>query len=267
MKTSVLRNWTVVGLSVLTTAAVFPASADEAATVKPEKTYTGMVKSVDASAHTVTVKSLLFSRRFNLGDSCEYSFANKDASGIAGVRLGQKVTVAYQNANGVLVADHLTQLPLLYKGAVKAIDPKERTITVGGKTFHIADDCAVVLRDDKAGTLADVEPGLLVTIRHEDPNGKATARQIAQTSDSFTGSLTAIDLTDRTIKAKATFGSKEFHLANNCTILVNGQPAHMKDLKPGDKLEFSFDNVDGVNVATRIAPANESSEATTAQAR
>jgi Cu/Ag efflux protein CusF len=267
MKTSVLRNWTVVGLSVLTTAAVFRASADEAATAKPERTYTGMVKSVDADARTVTIKSFLSSRHLNLGESCEYSFANPDATGIADVRPGQKVTVSYKNVNGVLVADHLTQRPLLYKGKVKSINPEEHTITVGGKTFHIADGCAVVLLDNKSGTLADVEPDHLVTIRHENPNGVRTARQIAQTSDSFTGSLTAIDLTDRTIKARATFGSKEFHLANNCAILVNGQPAQMNDLKPGDKLVFSFDSVDGVNVATRIAPANGSPEPTTAQAR
>ena len=35
-------------------------------------------------------------------------------------------------------------------------------------------------------------------------------------------------------------------------------------LKPGDKLEFSFDEVDGVNVVTRIVPADEVSAPATA---
>lgn len=270
MKTSKLRNWTTVGLAVLTTAA-FTAAADEAATMQPQqikaKTYTGMVKTVDAQNRAVTVTKVLGSKRFNLGDSCVFDLVDKNASSINGVRAGQKVTLMYQNANGVLVADRLTQEPLLHKGAVKAIDTERHTLTVGSKTYQIAGDCSVVLRDNKAGTATDVKPGHLVTVLHEDPAGIATARQIAQTSETFKGSLTAIDLSDRTIKAKATFGSKQFQVANNCTILLGGKPAEMSNLKPGDKLEFSYDEIDGVNVVTRIIPSNEPVEATTAQVK
>jgi Cu/Ag efflux protein CusF len=268
MKTSTLRNWTTVSLAVLTTAA-FTAVAGEAARMQPQttsaKTYTGMVKSVDAQNRSVTVTKFIGSKRFNLGDSCVFDLVDKSASSINGVRAGQKVTLTYENANGVLVADHLIQEPLLHKGTVKSIDAEKHTLTVGSKTYQIADDCPVVLRDNKAGTTTDVKPGLLVTVLHEDSDGLATARQITQTSETFRGSLTAIDLSDRTIKAKATFGSKQFQVANNCTILLGGKPAEMGSLKPGDKLEFSYDEVDGINVVTRIVPSDEPVEATTAQ--
>lgn len=270
MKTYSLRKWTTVGLAILTSAA-FTAVADDPAVTQPQKTkaktYTGMVRSVDAQNRTVTVKKFVGSKRFNLGDACAFTLADKNASSINGVRAGQKVTLTYQDANGVLVADHLVQKPLLHKGTVKAIDAEKHTLTVGGKTYQIADDCAVVLRDNKAGTLAEVKPGHLVTVLHEDPEGIATARQIAQTSETFTGSLTAIDLSEKTIKAKAAFGSKQFNLANNCTILLGGKPAEMSSLKPGDKLEFSYDEINGVNVVTRIVPSNEPAKSTAAQAK
>jgi hypothetical protein len=45
---------------------------------------------------------------------------------------------------------------------------------------------------------------------------------------------------------------------------INGQLA---DLKPNDKLVFSYDEINGVNVANRIAPAGiaQQSETTAAQ--
>ena len=94
---------------------------------------------------------------------------------------------------------------------------------------------------------------------------EATARQIAQTSATFNGSLTAIDLNDRTVKAKHAFGTKKFNLADNCAIIVNGKSdGKLRDLKPGDDLAFSYDVVNGVNVVTRIATVDTPVEAVTA---
>ncbi len=98
-------------------------------------------------------------------------------------------------------------------GMVKAVDPAAHTLTlhIGGmdKTFQIADGCGVVLRNDKPGTLADIQTGDHVTVTYETPDDKLTARQIAQTSMEFTGALTAIDLGEKTLKAKAVFNFKE----------------------------------------------------------
>jgi Cu/Ag efflux protein CusF len=200
------------------------------------------------------VKRFWGNKRFNLGEPCVFTFVEKDDRGINGLRIGQKVTVMYRDANGVLVASRLTQEPLRHSGTVKSLDASSGKLVVGGKTFRLADGCTVVLRNEHSGSLTDVKLGHFVTVWYEEPPGGLVARRIAQTSRTFVGSLTAIDLSERTIKAKSALDTKTFHLADNCSIRVNGEPAQMKDLKPGEEIEFSYDEVNGVNVATRIAP-------------
>jgi hypothetical protein len=101
-----------------------------------------------------------------------------------------------------------------------------------------------------------VKAGHWVTVLYELPDNKPTARRIDQTSATFTGTLTAIDLTDRTMKAKHTVGSKKFNLASNCAIVLNDKiDGQLRDLKPGETLTFSYDEVNGVNVVNRIARA------------
>ena len=277
MKTNLWPNWTVVCLSVLTALGTARTLAEPVATVanqetKNEKTYTGTVVSVDPKERVLVVKGWLRKKNFNLGEDCAFTLVDKNATGAADVRAGQRVTVGYQNADGVLIANRVEQQPLRYEGTVKAIDPQAHTLTLHlravNKEFRIADDCQVLLRNNRAGTFADVQPGHHVTVLYEIPNEEPTVRQIAQTSATFEGALTAIDLTERTLKAKAAFGSKKFNVANDCAIVLAGKPdAQLKDLKPNDRLTFSFDEVNGVNVVNRIATAGSSNEATTAQAR
>jgi Cu/Ag efflux protein CusF len=251
-----------VGLFVLMATAAVRSLADQATTAtKPEKSFTGTVIAVDPQERVLRVKgSFLSSKGFNLGSTCSYVFLNNRLGTSDDLHPGQKVTVGYQNVDGVLVANRVEQQPMNCEGTVKAVDPAAHTLTVhargSNKTFQLADDCRVVLRNDKSGTLADVQPGNRVTVTYEIPGGKATARQVAQTSATFTGALTAIDLGERTVKAKAASGTKKFHLADNCAIMVNGKPeGEMRDLKPGDSLVLSYDDVDGVNIVNRIADA------------
>ncbi len=225
MKTTALRTWAVAGAAALTaiTAVMAPAYPVGSATPvsKHEKTYTGMVVSLDPKEHVLNVNRFLWTKKFNLGDSCTYTF------------VGKGLTV------------HLDALD---------------------KRLQIADDCKVVLRNDQSGTLDNLQPGHRVTVIYESPNGTPTARQIDQTSATFTGTLTAIDLSDRTVKARATFGAKKFNLADGCTIMLNGKPeGQMRDLKPGDRFTFSYDEVNGVNVATRIANVETPSQTLTAK--
>jgi hypothetical protein len=271
MKTKALRAWAVVCLSALTATAAYRASADDAsanaATAKPDKTYTGTIVSVNSKEHVLDVKSFPFSnKKFNLGDTCTYTIVGQDTGAMGDLRPGQKVTVGYQDAHGVLVADRVTQQPMRDEGMVKAVDPATQTLTlhlgVMDKTFQLPADCEVTLRGDKSGTVADIQPGNHVLITYEVPNGKPTARQIAQTSETFTGDLTAIDLDQRTIKAKAMFATKKFNLGDDCAVVINGKTnGKLTDLRPGESLTFSYDNINGVNVVNRIAPANGSGSA------
>jgi Cu/Ag efflux protein CusF len=261
MKTNRAKNWMAVCAAVLTTTAVIRASADQSATAaRPEKSYTGTVVSVDPQAHTLDAKGFLLSKKFNLGTDCAYALPDNKTGAISDVRPGEKVDIRYQDANGVLVADRVEQQPMRYEGMVKSIDPAAHTLTLRihgmDKKFQIANDCNVMLRDDKSGALGDIQTGNHVTVTYETPDGTLTAREIAQTSIEFTGTLTAIDLGEKTLKARAAFGSKEFNVADNCAIVINGKPdGQLSDLKPNDKLVFSYDEVNGVNVVNRIAPA------------
>jgi hypothetical protein len=46
---------------------------------------------------------------------------------------------------------------------------------------------------------------------------------------------------------------KKFNLADGCRIVVANKPdASLRDLRIGDKVEFSYEDADGVLVANRI---------------
>jgi hypothetical protein len=263
MKTMRSKNWMAVCTAVLTTTAVFRASADQTATAaRPEKSYTGTVVSVDPKELTLKAKGFILSRQFNLGTACSYALLDKEPGTANDLRLGEKVKISYQNVEGVLVADRIEQQPMRNEGMVQAVDPTAHTLTLHfrgmDKTFQIANDCGVALRDEKSGTLADIQAGNHVTVTYETPDGKLMARQIAQTSIEFAGALTAIDLGEKTLKAKSLFGSKKFNVADDCAIVINGKiDGQLSDLKPNDKLVFSYDEINGVNVVNRIAPAPE----------
>ena len=261
MKTNRAKNWTAVCAAVLTATAAFRASADQSATAAlPEKNYSGTVVSINPQEHTLKTKWFVFGKTFNLGAACACTLLDNRVGTVNDLQPGEKVTVRYQNVDGVLVADSVKEQPMRYEGMVKTIDPATHTLTVSvrgmDKTFQIQDGCNVVLHDDKSGTLDDIQTGNHVTVTYETPNGQPTAWQIAQTSIKFTGTLTAIDLGEKTLKASALFGSKKFNVADDCVVVINGKPdGQLSDLKPNDKLVFSYDEINGVNVVNRISPA------------
>jgi Cu/Ag efflux protein CusF len=263
MKTTRTTNWITACAAVLTATAAFRASADQtAAAARPERSYTGTVFSVDPQEHILNAKGFVLSKKFNLGAACAYTLLDNHAGAITDLRPGEKVAVSYQDADGVLVADSVVQQPMRYEGMVQAIDPTAHTLTLHlrglDKTFQIANDCGVELRGGKSGTLTDIQTGNHVTVTYETPDGALTARQIALTSIEFTGTLTAIDLEEKTLKARALFGSKKFNVADDCAIIINGKTGgQLSDLKTNDKLVFSYDEINGVNVVNRIAPAME----------
>ncbi len=249
----------------LTATAALRASADQVTpAATPEKSYTGMVTSIDPQEHELSVKKWMFlNKKFNLGDGCAYTLVDKGTGAIGDLRPGQKVTVRYQDAHGVLVADSVAQQPMRYEGTVKAIDPIGHTLSLHrhgvDKTLQIANGCKILLHNGKLGVLGDIQAGDYLTVTYEDPNEIPTARQIAQTSETFTGSLTAIDLEGKTVKAKALFETKKFNVGDDCAIVIDGKPdGKLSDLKPNEKLVLSYDEINGINVVNRIAPSEAS---------
>jgi len=273
MKTLKATTWLAVCASVITTTAAFRASADESTTTAAarnqpapaaasnDKSYTGMITSVDPKEHVMNVKNwAMFTRKFNLGANCVYDQVDNHSAPAGDLRPGEKVTVSYQDSHGVLIADRIAQEPMRFEGTITAIDNDKHMLTLHrtglDKQLSFPNDSKIMLRDGRSGTFGDVKVGNYVTATYEMPANQPTVRQIAQTSIPFTGTLTAVDLNEKTVKAKTTFASKKFELADNCAIVVNGKAnGQLSDLRLNDKLLFSYDEINGVNVVNRIGPA------------
>jgi hypothetical protein len=224
-----------------------------------EKNYTGTIASVDSKESLLEVKSLVSTKKFNLGSTCVYILLDKRNGTISDLHPDQKVKVSYQDTNGVLIAEQVEQQPQIFEGQVTAVDPIKHTLKVSAhwsdKTFQVASNCVVVLHNEKSGSFADIQSGGHVTVTYETLDNTPIAWQIAQTSASYTGTLTAIDVPNRIIKAKTLFNTKKFNVADKCAIVIDGKTdGQLADLKPNDRLVFSYDEINGVNVANRIAP-------------
>jgi len=228
------------------------------AAARPDKTYTGTVISVDPNERMLHVRGLMTDKDFNLGSSCAFALWDKPDGAAGDLRTGEKVTIRYQDAHGVLVADRIEQQMSRDEGTVKTIDPVAHTMTLhmsgADKTLVLADDCKVTLHDDKSGQPGDIQTGNHVTVIYETLDHQSIARRIAQTSATFSGTLTAIDVQKKTLKAKAAFKTRTFNVGDNCTIVLDGKMGgQLTDLKPDEKLVFSYDEINGVDVVNRIA--------------
>jgi Cu/Ag efflux protein CusF len=255
---------------MLSALAITSAADQPAASPSNEKQCTGKVDYVNMDEHTATVTALLRHRTFDLGNNCAIIRWDNTTGGINDLRPGQNVTIGYRDVGGVLVADRVEQNAMRYRGVVKSLDPAQHRLVLrhwdGDKTFMLAADCNVLLHDKEVGAIANIKPGDHVSVVYETPSGPDVVRQIAQTSASFTGSVVALDLPHRMVTASGTFGTKRFSLANDCSIVMDGRiDAPMMDLRPGQSLTINYDEVNGVNVANRIAPANAAHESATAQ--
>lgn len=75
--------------------------------VDATETYTGTVQAVDISSDTLKVRHLLVTKKFNLGDGCRIVIGNNDEAKLADLRIGQTVTVDFENIKGVFVASRV----------------------------------------------------------------------------------------------------------------------------------------------------------------
>jgi hypothetical protein len=253
--------------AVLTASATFRSSAEESepsslASASPgEKSYTGIVSTFDQDQHVMKVKSwTMLHKTFNLGQRCTFVLSGHTTGTLNDLRPGEKITVRYQNVHGVRIADRIQQVPVRFEGKVVAIDPIAHQIVVHqrglDKAMVIAPGCRIVRLNQQPGALPDIRLGDHITVTYEMPDDVPTAREIAQTSMEFVGTLTAIDTAAHTAKASSAFSNRKFVIGNHCSIVLASRPnARLNDLKPDDKLTFSYDEINGVNVINRIGSA------------
>jgi len=260
MKTTFRQTSALV--ATLTAAAAFTTLAEQPAPVGgPEKTYTGVIVSVDGPDHMLRVKSWLLSQKeFNIGVNCSLALWGINNGNAGCLRPGQKVAVRFGNSHGVLIAYRIEQEPMQYEGMVTETELNHHTLILlhrhgMNQPIPLANDCTVALKGNKMGVLTDIQPGDYVTVTYEMPAGRPVARQIAQTSSECAGKLTAIDLEEKTVKAKGAGGILKFNLADDCAIVINGRTdGKLSQLRPDEKLQFSYETINGVNVVDRIAP-------------
>jgi len=251
--------------TVLVSAFALSAHADGQATAK-EKTCAGTIIAVDSGEHILKINEFLLNRSFILGEGCVVSVGDNPNSQITDLRPGQKVQISYKNADGVLVADRIAQEKLRVAGTVRSLDISGNTLKLwdGGRvrTFAVATTCGVKLSAGASGALGDIKPGDHVAITYETPASLWVAYQIDRPSRIFVGTLDAIDLPNRMLKASHYLGSERFSMANDCNIMLDGRhDARISDLRLGTQYEFNYDKVDGVNVVNRIAPSEAQNQA------
>ena len=277
MKTIFTRVTTTLAVVVAGLVCASPSFGDESpaseATHESGKVYKGTVSALDAAEKTVSVKGAMRSKTFNTSDACKVSLEDKPDAALSDLRVGQKVEVHYQSAQGVLVAGQITQHNLTLKGYITAVDSNKRTLAIksSSKTqnLKVADDCKVILKDKRYGTLESLKVGHTVNVAYDPADGAITAHKIEQKAETFVGTIQALDAVTKTVKARSLMAEKKFNLADGCRIVVANKPdASLRDLRIGDKVEFSYENADGVLVANRIgkdAKLAETEEAHTAK--
>jgi hypothetical protein len=95
-----------------------------------------------------------------------------------------------------------------------------------------------------------------VVVVYETPDQSPLARSIEQSSQDFVGTLKEIEPAAGTLRAKKFFRSKDFKLAPDCVIVLNGKVGRVGDLAIGQKLIIRYDEKNGTNLVTRIQSAH-----------
>lgn len=277
MKTSFTWIMSVTSVALLALAGANSAFGDgqlEQPAAKSEgKAYKGTVLAVDAEEKTVAVKGTFFSKTFNTSDACKVSLEDKSEAALSDLRPGHKVEIQYRDAQGVLVAGQIQQHNLVFDGYIASINPGQRSLVLksgtGKKELIAAENCTVILKDEKIGTLENLKVGHAVRIAYQPGERPWIASKIEQRAEAFVGTIQAIDAGNRTVKARSFMTEKKFNLADSCRIVVDGKAdAGLRDLRIGDKVEFSYEDANGVLVVNRIgsdASLSESGNTQTAK--
>ncbi len=271
MKTNIMG--TVLGIALTATLlhSATLARADQPAEAKGLAAK-GTISAVNATDRTVTVSRLLGHRTFNLANDCAISIGNKQDATLADLKPTMQVEVSYVKANGVFVANRIRERQRTFTGSIQTLDPKDQMLVLKrdrlNTHFRIGDQCRFLGRNDQPATLGDLKVGQHVTVRYVKENGVRIAEQIEQPSSTVVGTIEALDAVNGTAKARVMLSSKQFVLASDCTVLNNGKPGgQLRDLRLGEKVAIDYRDVDGVLVATRIAPVEAGSSAMTEPAQ
>jgi hypothetical protein len=272
---------TITRLGLVLLIAVLPASLQakpERPTAKHERCWKGTITAVDTQNQTLTAEDWPFTKTFDLGRRCAIVSLDNQHAALGDLRPGEKVSIRYQEAEGVRVANRIAENALHYAGTVHSVNRKTDIITMAEaplyqpfkapRTFRAAQDCKVTLWNGREGTLANVKPGDRVWVVYEVPRGSQVAYRIRVRTASSQGVAEAIDLSAHTLKVKEGSKEKNFALGDDCQVMLSrDKVGHLKDLMSGQKYRFTYQDVNGIKVIEWIAPVPAAKTAETASLR
>ncbi len=145
----------------------------------------------------------------------------------------------------------------IFKGSVVTVDPKEKTVSAkafwGTRIFNVGNNCTVSLEDQPTASLADLQPGEKVEISYQSAHGVPVADRIAQHNLVFTGYIFAIDPAKRTLTVKHGVYTRNFALADDCTVVIKDDNTKTLDeLKVGHTVNVVYKSLNDSMVARRI---------------
>ena len=165
---------------------------------------------------------------------------------------------------------------------IGAIDVAGRAMTITRKSKTIVFDVsrkAVVMVNGKAASLESLKPGQRASITFDPEydivvgveaaateNGSSPARTTTAKDKASTaaeknlatidGTITAIDAADRSITVTRKSKSIEFDVSRKARVLVDGKPASLDSLKPGQKADITFNTEFDVVMKIEIASSD-----------
>jgi len=108
MSKHLLRGAMLLSIAAVALAFTAPVRAQDTNQPPPAKAklqhFTGLIESIDVKADTVVIKKGTDSKTFKIGEKTKYATADKKEAAITDIKVGDKVLVAYSEANGVATA-------------------------------------------------------------------------------------------------------------------------------------------------------------------
>ncbi len=151
--------------------------------------YDGTISAVDPKAGTVTMTESPLAepfhapKTFRVTDTSKVFLSNGRSGAIANLQPGDRITVSYENPGGSPAAYRIRERTTSCIGTIDVIDSSARMVEVkdssGQQKFQLADQCQILLPDQKNGRLQDVTIGQKYRLTYEQVNGINVLDRIA----------------------------------------------------------------------------------------
>jgi hypothetical protein len=159
----------------------------------------GMVKAIDPATHTLKLRSGWVEKTIQVPDDCLVQLNGDRTGSLADVQPGYYVTVTYELPNDKPIAREIEQTGTTFNGELRAVNLDNRTVIAKSlfdtDTFHLADNCAIVINGKPNGQINDLRLGERLAFNYEDVNGVKIVDRIANESATKESEMTSMQPT------------------------------------------------------------------------